>query len=78
MIAQEAAGKISACDRHAESADPDREARPAAAKEVPEPASLKSRSLSEEFVDRFPKLRRFIRQPCRPIQVDGEPERRAG
>ena len=75
MIAEETPDQISAGHRNAENAHAYDEARPATAKELAEPTSRKFRAVTEEFVDGFPEVRRFIRQPGRPIQVDGEPER---
>ena len=74
MTAREAPDEIPAGDRHAEGADADGEARPAAAKELAEPTSRKLRAVAEEFVDGFAELRRFIRQAGRAIKVDSETE----
>ena len=76
MTAEEAPDEISGGQRDTECADANDEARPATAKKLAQPASRKFRAVTEEFMNRFPELGRFIRQPGRPVQVDREPESR--
>ena len=76
MIAEEGPDEISGGQRDAECADANREARPATAKELAQPASRKVRAVTEESVNGFPELGRFVRQSGRPVQVYREPQSR--
>jgi hypothetical protein len=76
VVAEEAPDEIPGGQRDAECADANDEARPATAKELAQAASRKFRAVTEEFVNGFPQLGRFVRQSGGPVQVDREPERR--